>query len=158
MKRNLREAFPSVKSRHRSSNRARSNSGCWSRGVRDYAIYILNTTGLVATWNSGAQRIKGYQPEEIAGKHFSCFYRPEDIKAGKPNRSLQIAAAEGRYEEETCVRKDGLETTMCLASGGRYFGNVIITALYNRDGELYGFAKVVRDISERRNRATNAGA
>jgi PAS domain S-box-containing protein len=76
--------------------------------VRDYAIYMLNTDGLVITWNSGAQRIKGYQPEEIVGKHFSCFYRPEDIKAGKPHRSLQIAADEGRYEEENLrVRKDG---------------------------------------------------
>ena len=56
--------------------------------VRDYAIYMLNIEGVVTTWNSGAQRIKGYQAEEIVGKHFSCFYRPEDVKAGKPNRSL----------------------------------------------------------------------
>jgi len=67
--------------------------------VRDYAIYMLNIEGVVTTWNSGAQRIKGYQVEEIVGKHFSCFYRPEDIKAGKPNRLLKLAAAEGRYEE-----------------------------------------------------------
>jgi PAS domain S-box-containing protein len=109
--------------------------------VRDYAIYMLNTDGLISTWNSGAQRIKGYRREEIIGKHFSCFYRPEDIKAGKPVRSLQIAAAEGRYEEENLrVRKDG----------SVFWASVLITALYNSDGELYGFAKVVRDISERK--------
>ena len=109
--------------------------------VHDYAIYMLNTDGLVITWNSGAQRIKGYQPEEIVGKHFSCFYRPEDIKAGKPNRSLQIAADEGRYEEENLrVRKDG----------SVFWASVLITALYNSNGALYGFAKVVRDITERK--------
>jgi PAS domain S-box-containing protein len=109
--------------------------------VRDYAIYMLNKDGFVITWNSGAQRIKGYRPEEIVGKHFSRFYRPEDIKAGKPSRSLRIAAAEGRYEEENLrVRKDGTE----------FWASVLITALYNSDGELEGFAKVVRDITERR--------
>jgi PAS domain S-box-containing protein len=109
--------------------------------VHDYAIYMLNADGIVASWNSGAQRINGYRPEEIVGKHFSCFYQPEDIKAGKPNRSLQLAAAEGRYEEENLrVRKDG----------SLFWANVLITALYNSNGELYGFAKVVRDISERK--------
>jgi PAS domain S-box-containing protein len=109
--------------------------------VHDYAIYMLNTDGFVVTWNSGAQRIKGYRPEEIVGKHFSCFYRPEDIKAGKPSRSLRMAAAEGRYEEEYLrVRKDGTE----------FWASVLITALYNSDGKLYGFAKVVRDITERK--------
>jgi PAS domain S-box-containing protein len=109
--------------------------------VHDYAIYMLNTDGFVVTWNSGAQRIKGYRPEEIVGKHFSCFYRPEDIKAGKPSRSLRMAATEGRYEEEYLrVRKDGTE----------FWASVLITALYNSDGKLYGFAKVVRDITERK--------
>jgi PAS domain S-box-containing protein len=88
--------------------------------VHDYAIYMLNADGIVASWNSGAQRINGYRPEEIVGKHFSCFYQPEDIKAGKPNRSLQLAAAEGRYEEENLrVRKDG----------SVFWANVLITAL-----------------------------
>src|SRR5688572_24961247 len=111
--------------------------------VRDYAIYMLSKDGIVITWNSGAQRIKGYQPEEIVGKHFSRFYRPEDIKAGKPNRSLQRAAAEGRYEEENLrVRKDG----------SIFWASVVITALYNSEGELNGFAKVVRVITERKER------
>jgi PAS domain S-box-containing protein len=109
--------------------------------VRDYAIYMLNKDGVVITWNSGAQRIKGYHPEEIVGKHFSCFYRPADIKAGKPKRSLQTAAADGRYEEENLrVRKDG----------SIFWASVVITALYNSEGQLDGFAKVVRDITERK--------
>ena len=109
--------------------------------VHDYAIYMLNKDGVVITWNSGAQRIKGYHPEEILGKHFSRFYRPEDIKAGKPNKSLQRAAAEGRYEEENLrVRKDG----------SLFWASVVITARYNSEGQLDGFAKVVRDITERK--------
>jgi PAS domain S-box-containing protein len=109
--------------------------------VHDYAIYMLNKDGVVITWNSGAQRIKGYHPEEILGKHFSRFYRPEDIKAGKPNKSLQRAAAEGRYEEENLrVRKDG----------SIFWASVVITARYNSEGQLDGFAKVVRDITERK--------
>jgi PAS domain S-box-containing protein len=110
-------------------------------GVQDYAIYMMNAEGVVITWNSGAQRIKGYQAEEIIGKHFSCFYRPEDIHAGKPNRSLQVAAANGKYEEENLrVRKNG----------SVFWANVLITALYDSAGALYGFAKVVRDITERK--------
>jgi PAS domain S-box-containing protein len=109
--------------------------------VHDYAIYMLNKDGVVITWNSGAQRIKGYHPDEIVGKHFSCFYQPEDIKAGKPNRSLQRAAAEGRYQEESLrVRKDG----------SIFWASVVITALYNTEGQLDRFAKVVRDITERK--------
>ncbi|MPZ77463.1 MAG: PAS domain S-box protein [Deltaproteobacteria bacterium] len=110
-------------------------------GVQDYAIYLLNLEGVVTTWNSGAQRIKGYQAEEIIGKHFSRFYRPKDIQAGKPNRSLEVAAAKGRYEEENLrVRKDG----------SVFWANVLITALYDTGGQLCGFAKVVRDITERK--------
>ena len=110
-------------------------------GVQDYAIYMLSSQGVVTTWNSGAQRIKGYEAQEIIGKHFSCFYRPEDIKAGKPNASLEAAAAKGKYEEENLrVRKDG----------SVFWANVLITALYDTGGRLYGFAKVVRDITERK--------
>jgi PAS domain S-box-containing protein len=113
-------------------------------GVQDYAIYMLNLEGVVTTWNSGAQRIKGYQAEEVIGKHFSCFFRPEDIQAGKPNRSLEVAAAKGQYEEENLrVRKDG----------SVFWANVLITALYDSGGQLYGFAKVVRDITERKETA-----
>jgi PAS domain S-box-containing protein len=110
-------------------------------GVQDYAIYMLSSQGVVTTWNSGAQRIKGYEAQEIIGKHFSCFYRPEDIKAGKPNASLEAAAAKGKYEEENLrVRKDG----------SAFWANVLITALYDTGGRLYGFAKVVRDITDRK--------
>jgi PAS domain S-box-containing protein len=110
-------------------------------GVQDYAIYMLSSQGVVITWNSGAQRIKGYEAQEIIGKHFSCFYRLEDIKAGKPNASLEAAAAKGKYEEEHLrVRKDG----------SVFWANVLITALYDSGGGLYGFAKVVRDVTERK--------
>ena len=110
-------------------------------GVQDYAIYMLSSEGVVTTWNSGAQRIKGYQAQEIIGKHFSCFFRPEDIKAGRPNASLEAAAAKGKYEEENLrVRKDG----------SAFWASVLITALYDTGGRLYGFAKVVRDITERK--------
>ena len=110
-------------------------------GVQEYAIYMLNVEGIVTTWNSGAQRIKGYRAEEILGKHFSCFFQQKDIQAGKPGRALEIAAAEGRYEEENLrVRKDG----------SVFWANVLITPLYDSRGQLKGFAKVVRDITERK--------
>ena len=110
-------------------------------GVRDYAIYMLDPTGLIITWNAGAERIKGYSAREIIGKHFSCFYRLEDIQAGRPKRALEIAAREGQYEEENLrVRKDGSE----------FWSSVLITALYDSAGKLYGFTKVVRDITERK--------
>jgi PAS domain S-box-containing protein len=110
-------------------------------GVQEYAIYMLNIAGIVTTWNSGAQRIKGYRAEEILGKHFSCFFEQKDIQAGKPVRALEIAAAEGRYEEENLrVRKDG----------SVFWANVLITPLYDSRGQLKGFAKVVRDITERK--------
>ena len=109
-------------------------------GVRDYAIYSLDPDGFVTTWNTGAQRIKGYTAEEIIGKHFSCFYTPEDVQSNHPDRALQIAAAEGKYEEENLrVRKDG----------SVFWATVLISALRDRTGELRGFAKVVQDITER---------
>jgi PAS domain S-box-containing protein len=107
-------------------------------GVKDYAIFMLDTDGRVMTWNTAAERIKGYHTEEILGKHFSVFYQREDIAADKPTRVLKIAAAEGRFEEESWrSRKDG----------SRFWANVVITALKNRTGKLQGFAKVVRDIT-----------
>jgi PAS domain S-box-containing protein len=110
-------------------------------GVKDYAIYILSPKGIVTTWNSGAERIKGYRAEEIIGKHFSCFFHPQDREAGKPDRALEIAATTGKFEEENLrVRKDG----------SVFWASVLITALYNNGGQLYGFAKVVRDITERK--------
>jgi PAS domain S-box-containing protein len=108
--------------------------------VKDYAIFMLDTQGNVRTWNHGAERIKGYQSEEIVGSHFSRFYPEADVRAGKPERELAIAAAEGRHEDEGIrVRKDG----------STFWANVVITALRDRDGTLRGFAKVTRDISER---------
>jgi PAS domain S-box-containing protein len=109
--------------------------------VRDYAIFMLDPDGTVATWNAGAQRIKGYAPEEIIGRHFSTFYGPEDLRSGKPARELEIATAEGSVEDEGWrVRKDGT----------RFWANVVITAVHDSHGELRGFAKVTRDITDRK--------
>ena len=112
------------------------------QGVTDYAIYLLSPEGNVASWNPGAQRIKGYTPEEIIGRHFSSFYTEEDKKAGLPQKALEIAAREGRYEKEGWrVRKDG--TT--------FFANVVIDPVRDPNGILVGFAKITRDITERMN-------
>jgi PAS domain S-box-containing protein len=111
------------------------------KSVRDYAIFMLDPTGHIATWNEGAQRLKGYSEEEIIGKHFSIFYPQYDIDDGKPERELRIAVKEGKYEEEGWrIRKDGT----------RFWANVVITSVYNAKGELAGFAKVTRDLTERR--------
>jgi PAS domain S-box-containing protein len=109
-------------------------------GVKDYAIFMLDPTGHIATWNAGAERIKGYHASEIIGQHFSRFYPPEDVAAGKPAAELEIAIRVGRYEEEGLrLRKNG----------EAFLANVLITALRNESGELVGFAKVTRDLSER---------
>jgi PAS domain S-box-containing protein len=109
--------------------------------VKDYSIFMLDPDGIVATWNSGAERIKGYSPAEIIGKHFSRFYPPEDIETGKDKRELEIASSEGRFEEEGWrVRKDG----------SRFWANVVLTAIRGDHGELLGFAKVTRDLTDRK--------
>jgi len=109
--------------------------------VRDYAIFLLDPKGYIASWNRGAERIKGYSADEIIGRHFSVFYGPEDIAAGKPEWELEIAARDGRFEDEGYrIRKDG--TT--------FWANVVLTALRDSDGSLVGFAKVTRDLTERR--------
>jgi PAS domain S-box-containing protein len=109
--------------------------------VTDYAIFVLDASGRVVTWNAGAERIKGYAVGEIIGKHFSVFYPTEDVIAGKCERELEVAAREGRFEDEGWrVRKDGT----------LFWANVVITALRNPDATLYGFAKVTRDLTERR--------
>ena len=114
--------------------------------VQDYAIFMLDSKGYVVSWNNGAQRIKGYQGAEIIGKHFSCFYAPDDLQDGKPQRELEIASREGRFEDEGWrLRKDG----------SRFWANVIITALRDETGKLIGFGKVTRDFTERM-RAQNA--
>jgi PAS domain S-box-containing protein len=112
------------------------------QGVTDYAIFMISPEGNVASWNAGAQRIKGYAPEEIIGKHFSAFYTEEDRKAGRPQKALEIAKRDGRYEKEGWrVRKDGT----------KFWANVVLDAVYNDDGSLVGFAKITRDVTERMN-------
>ena len=109
-------------------------------GITDYAISVLDTTGRVVAWNKGAQRMKGYRPEEIIGHHISEFYPPEDVAARKPERELEIAARIGRFEDEGWrIRKDG----------SRFWASVVITALRTPEGELRGFGTVVRDLGER---------
>ena len=109
--------------------------------VQDYAIFLLGPDGRVLTWNLGAQRIKGYSADEIIGQHFSVFYTPEERDAGRPATLLGWAAEHGRYEDEGWrVRKDGT----------RFWADVIITALRDDAGETYAYAKITRDMSERR--------
>jgi PAS domain S-box-containing protein len=110
-------------------------------GVQDYAILMLDPHGNVASWNAGAERIKGYRADEIIGQNFSRFYPQEDIDQGKPEEELQIAAASGRSETECWrVRKDG----------SRFWANLVITAVRNSSGSLLGFSEISRDISERK--------
>jgi PAS domain S-box-containing protein len=109
--------------------------------VIDYAIFALSPEGIILSWNAGAQRFKGYRPEEIIGRHFSVFYRLEDKASGKPQWELEVAARDGRVEDEGWrLRKDG---TM-------FWANVVITALRDPHGTLVGYAKVTRDLTERR--------
>jgi len=111
------------------------------QGVIDYAIYMLSPQGLITNWNLGAQRIKGYAPEEVLGTHYRRFFTDDDRAAGVPERALEVAAREGRYESEGWrVRKDGT----------RFWAHAVVDALYNDDGELLGFAKVTRDNTEQR--------
>jgi len=110
-------------------------------GVQEYAILMLDLEGRVTTWNEGAERIKGYRAEEIIGQHFSKFYTPEAAALGKPALELKKAAEQGRFEEEGWrVRKDG----------SRFWASVVVTPLRDRTGQLRGFAKVTRDITERK--------
>ncbi len=110
-------------------------------GVKDYAIFMLDPKGYVTTWNVGAQLIKGYRPSEIIGRHFSCFFSEEDIRAGKCERELAIATREGRFEEEGWRLRKG---------GSRFWANVVITAIWDERDQLKGFAKVTRDLTERK--------
>ena len=110
-------------------------------GVKDYAIIMLDVEGRITSWNKGAERIKGYLAEDIVGEHFSRFYPAEDVARGKPELALKVAAEEGRHEDEGWrVRKNGT----------RFFANVVITALRDEAGHLRGFAKVTRNITERK--------
>ena len=111
------------------------------QGVTDYAIFMLDPKGRVSNWNAGAQRIKGYKPEEIVGKHFNSFYTDEERQLGLPGRALETARETGRYEAEGWrVRKDG----------SRFWASVVLDAIRDDDGKLIGFAKITRDMSDKR--------
>jgi PAS domain S-box-containing protein len=111
------------------------------QGVTDYAIYMLSTEGRVVNWNAGAARIKGYPESEIIGEHFSRFYTPEDRAAGVPQRALDTARREGRFEAEGW---------RCRKDGSRFWASVVIDAIHDDDGKLIGFTKITRDLTERR--------
>ncbi len=107
--------------------------------VIDYAIFLLDTNGKVMTWNAGAERFKGYRAEEIIGQHFSVFYPPEDVAAGKPEHELAAAASHGHVEDEGWrVRQNGT----------RFWANVVITAVRGVDGTLLGYGKITRRSGE----------
>jgi PAS domain S-box-containing protein len=109
--------------------------------IEDYAIFLLDKNGYILTWNKGAQKAKGYKADEIIGQHFSKFYQEEDIAANKPARELVLAIQRGRVEDEDWrVRKDG----------SKFWANVVITTLYDSDGNHIGFAKVTRDLTQRK--------
>jgi len=109
--------------------------------IKDYAIVMIDPAGRVVSWNKGAERIKGYSRKEIVGKDFSCFYPPEAIERGLPQRELDVAAQEGRFEDEGWrVRKDG----------SRFWANVVISAVRDEKGSLRGYAKITRDLTERK--------
>ena len=111
------------------------------QGVTDYAIYMLDPEGKVTNWNAGAERIKQYSAEDIVGEHFSRFYTPEDVEVGTPSKALETARNTGRYEAEGWrVRKDGTQ----------FWAGVVIDAIHDESGELIGFAKITRDMTEKR--------
>ena len=109
--------------------------------VTDYGIFVLDPEGHIQSWNSGAQKLKGYSREEILGRHFSVFYPQEAVDRKWPQEELKLARERGRFEDEGWrLRKDGT----------RFWANVVITALYDTRGDLTGFAKITRDLTERR--------
>src|ERR1051326_7141358 len=111
------------------------------QSIVDYAIYMLDPKGFVTSWNAGAERIKGFQTEEIVGQHFSKFYTEEDREAGWPKKVLDTARKEGKYEGEGWrVRKDGT----------RFWASVVVDRILDTDGKLLGFAKVTRDMTEKK--------
>jgi PAS domain S-box-containing protein len=110
--------------------------------TKDYAVFALDPQGHVRTWNVGAERLKGYRPQDIIGRHFSTFYAAEDVARDWPARELQMASAEGRFEDEGWPRAQG------TARG--FWANVVITALRDDDGKLIGYSKITRDLTGRR--------
>src|ERR1700733_737972 len=109
--------------------------------IQDYAIYMLDLHGRVMTWNSGAERNKGYASSEILGRHFSCFFLPEEIAAGVPDQMLEETRADGYFKGEGWrIRKDG----------SRFWSSVVISTMHDGQGQLIGYAKVTRDLTERK--------
>ena len=132
--------FEKSKQRQRDLFESERNFRLLVEGVADHALYMLDPAGVVTSWNIGGQRIKGYTPQEIVGQHFSRFYTEADRASGKPLRALSIAMEQGRYEEEGWrVRKDGT-----------FFWASLVIDPIREDGRLVGFAKITRDITERR--------
>ena len=127
-----------------SSPSSPSHSSLFERAIaqtRDYALFLLDPKGHIMTWNTGAERLKGYAPDEIIGRHFSTFYTADSVASGWPAHELRVASMEGRFEDEGWrVRKDG----------SRFWANVVITALRGEDGQLLCFSKITRDITSRK--------
>jgi PAS domain S-box-containing protein len=142
----MAQKLPSGRERHTGSTVATIASSAdhlarFVEGIRDCAIFMINPDGTVATWNTGAQRIKGYESDEIVGQHFSCFYTPEDRAADLPRTALAAAEATGKFEGEGWrLRKDG----------SRFWASVLVDAIHDENGQLVGFAKITRDMTERR--------
>jgi PAS domain S-box-containing protein len=138
---NAKKAVGSSTVRHHETARELENYKVLVESVQDYAIFLMDTQGYIRTWNKGAEKNKGYKAEEIIGKHFSTFYRQIDLDSNKPGRELEIALKFGRAEDEDWrVRKDG----------SLFWASVVITALYDDEGKHIGFAKVTRDLTERK--------
>ena len=115
--------------------------------VEEYAIFLVDPSGRIATWNPGARRIKGYDADEVIGEHFSIFYTQEDVDGGKPDRLLAEATERGQARDEGWrVRKDGQQ----------FWANAVVTAVFDDDGKLIGFAKVTRDETDRKRAEENA--
>src|SRR6202012_386385 len=111
--------------------------------VQDYAIFMLDPNGYIMSWNLGAEHIKGYTEEEAIGKHISIFYRQDDVRDGEPSRNLNEALKKGSYHDEGWrVRKDGSE----------FWADITYTTIYDDNGRLAGFAKIIRDITDRKER------
>jgi PAS domain S-box-containing protein len=139
--REVQEASLKIESTNQELVRSEERFRSMVAGIKDYAIFMLDLEGRISTWNTGAERIKGYKADEIIGEHFSRFYPEEDIRSGKPEFELKMAASEGQFEEEGWrVRKDG----------SRFWANVVITAVRDRNGELLGYSKVTRDFTDRK--------
>ena len=136
--------FRDISERRRRENELRDSQERFRlvvEGVKDYAIFMLDPHGFIASWNAGAQQIKGYQAQEIIGRHFSLFYLPEAVATGFPSSELKVAAAQGRFEDEGWrVRKGGT----------KFWANVVITAVRDEAGNLKGFSKITRDLTERK--------